>query len=34
MFEEVVYTYVSENNRYIKKCNAKCNELFNKLGFD
>jgi ribonuclease HI len=34
MFEEVVYTHVSENNRYIKKCNAKCNELFNKLGFD
>jgi len=27
-------THVSEINPYIKKCNAKCNELFNKLGFD
>lgn len=32
MFEKVTYNHVGENNKYIKKCNTACNDLFAKLG--
>ena len=32
MFEEVEYIHVSEKNKFIKKCDEKCAELFNQLG--
>ena len=33
MFEEVIYCHVSENNKFIKKCNKACFDLFDQLGF-
>lgn len=32
MFEQVVFTNVSENNKYIKKCDTECKRLFGELG--
>jgi len=33
VYDEVTYTHVSENNKFIKLCHIACDDLFQKMGF-